>query len=124
MHLYACRTMFYLKSKIASNTSAAAATQKQIAVLLSGGVDSSVVLNLLTDQYPSYIIHAYYLKIWLEDEISNTMLASPNVKIDECPWEDDYLTCQSIVLHIQGTIGRKIPLYSILLQNGYRDSVL
>lgn len=49
-----------------------------IAVLVSGGVDSSVALRLLKDE--GHELTAYYLKIWLEDELSF---------LGECPWEDD-----------------------------------
>ncbi len=50
----------------------------KIAVLVSGGVDSSVALRLLKDEGHELI--AFYLKIWLEDELSF---------LGECPWEDD-----------------------------------
>lgn len=50
-----------------------------VAVLLSGGVDSSVALRLV-QQDGNHTITAYYLKIWLEDEVSF---------LGECPWEDD-----------------------------------
>jgi tRNA (5-methylaminomethyl-2-thiouridylate)-methyltransferase len=49
-----------------------------IAALVSGGVDSSVALRLLKDA--GYDITAFYLKIWLEDEMAF---------LGECPWEDD-----------------------------------
>lgn len=53
----------------------------EVAMLLSGGVDSSVAMRLLQDQ--GYRIRAFYLKIWLEDELSH---------LGECPWvrEVDY----------------------------------
>lgn len=50
----------------------------KIAVLVSGGVDSSVALALLKEQ--GYDVTAFYLKIWLEDELSY---------LGNCPWEDD-----------------------------------
>lgn len=40
---------------------------EEVAVLLSGGVDSSVALQLLQAQ--GYRVRAFYLKIWLEDEV-------------------------------------------------------
>lgn len=49
--------------------------EEEVAMLLSGGVDSSVALRLLQDQ--GYRIRAFYLKIWLEDELSH---------LGECPW--------------------------------------
>ena len=50
----------------------------KIAVLVSGGVDSSVALRLLKDE--GHELTAFYLKIWLEDELSF---------LGGCPWEDD-----------------------------------
>lgn len=49
-----------------------------IAVLVSGGVDSSVALRLL--QAEGHTLTAFYMKIWLEDELAF---------LGECPWEDD-----------------------------------
>lgn len=49
-----------------------------IAVLVSGGVDSSVALQLLKEQ--GHTVTAFYLKIWLEDELAF---------LGECPWEQD-----------------------------------
>ncbi len=49
-----------------------------IAVLVSGGVDSSVALRLLKEE--GHRLTAFYLKIWLEDELQF---------LGECPWEDD-----------------------------------
>lgn len=50
----------------------------KIAMLISGGVDSSVALRLLKDA--GHDVHAFYMKIWLEDELSF---------LGECPWEED-----------------------------------
>jgi len=50
----------------------------KIAALVSGGVDSSVMLNLL--KRDEHDITAFYLKIWLEDDLSS---------LGECPWEED-----------------------------------
>ena len=49
------------------------------AVLLSGGVDSSVALRLLQEE-GHVDLTAFYLKIWLEDELQH---------LGECPWEED-----------------------------------
>ena len=51
---------------------------EEIAMLLSGGVDSSVALQLLVNQ--GHKVRAYYLKIWLEDEVAH---------LNNCPWEED-----------------------------------
>ena len=56
----------------------------EIAVLLSGGVDSSVALKLLVDH--GFKVRAYYLKIWLEDELSH---------LYSCPWEEDLTYAQA-----------------------------
>lgn len=50
----------------------------KIAVLVSGGVDSSVSLALL--KAGGHDVTAYYMKIWLEDELQF---------LGECPWEED-----------------------------------
>jgi tRNA-specific 2-thiouridylase len=51
----------------------------KIAVLLSGGVDSSVAMRLLL-QAGHRDVTAFYLKVWLEDELS---------RLGDCPWEED-----------------------------------
>jgi hypothetical protein len=56
----------------------------EVAVLLSGGVDSSVALKLLLDQ--GHKVRAYYLKIWLEDELAH---------LNSCPWEEDLRYAQA-----------------------------
>jgi len=60
-------------------------TQPTVALLLSGGVDSSVALRLL--QEDGYDVTAFYLKIWLEDELAH---------LGECPWEEDVAVCQKV----------------------------
>ena len=54
----------------------------KIAVLVSGGVDSSVALKLLKDQ--GHEVTAFYLKIWLEDELAY---------LGDCPWEQASALC-------------------------------
>ena len=57
-----------------------------IAMLLSGGVDSSVALGLLRRRgYDD--ITAFYLKIWLEDEVRF---------LGDCPWEEDLEYARSV----------------------------
>lgn len=51
----------------------------RVALLLSGGVDSSVALRLLSNDR-QYRVEAFYLKVWLEDELSY---------LGNCPWEED-----------------------------------
>lgn len=78
-----------------------------VAMLLSGGVDSSVALNLLVRQ--GYNVTAFYLKIWLEDELAH---------LGQCPWEDDYRVCTQVCEQAG------VPLESISLQNEYMDKVI
>jgi tRNA-specific 2-thiouridylase len=79
----------------------------KIAVLLSGGVDSSVALKLLQDE--GHELTAFYLKIWLQDEFSF---------LGECPWEED--------INFAGSVCKDagIPLEVVPLQTEYWDSVV
>ncbi|MBN2617942.1 MAG: tRNA 2-thiouridine(34) synthase MnmA [Spirochaetales bacterium] len=80
----------------------------KIAVLLSGGVDSSVVLyKLLEDGYTD--ITAYYLKIWLEDELDF---------MGNCPWEEDLSYAQAVC----DKAG--VELKTLSLQQEYYDKVV
>lgn len=51
----------------------------KVALLLSGGVDSSVALHRLLES-GEHDVTAFYLKVWLEDELAF---------LGDCPWEDD-----------------------------------
>lgn len=79
----------------------------EVAMLLSGGVDSSVALKLLIDQGKK--VRAYYLKIWLEDELKF---------LNDCPWEEDLRyateTCQKL----------GVPLEVVSLQKEYFNHVV
>lgn len=79
----------------------------KIAVLLSGGVDSSVALRLLKDQ--GHDLTAFYLKIWLQDEFSF---------LGECPWEEDLKYARAVCDQAD------IPLEILSLQNEYWDTVV
>jgi tRNA-5-taurinomethyluridine 2-sulfurtransferase len=79
----------------------------KIAVLTSGGVDSSVALRLLKDQ--GHAVTAFYLKIWLEDELAY---------LGECPWEEDLGYVHKICDEA------KIPLEVISMQKEYWDRVV
>lgn len=81
--------------------------RRSVAMLLSGGVDSSVALNLLKRQ--GYNVTAFYLKIWLEDELAH---------LGQCPWEDDYQACLQVCQQAQ------VPLETISLQEEYKDRVI
>ena len=58
----------------------------RIAVLTSGGVDSSVALRRLVEE-GGHDLTAFYLKIWLEDEMAF---------LGSCPWEEDLEFVRSV----------------------------
>jgi tRNA-5-taurinomethyluridine 2-sulfurtransferase len=79
----------------------------KIAVLVSGGVDSSVALRLLKEQ--GHDLTAFYLKIWLEDELSY---------LGDCPWEEDLAYVRTVCQQAD------VPLRIISLQKEYWDQVV
>ncbi|KKP24302.1 MAG: tRNA-specific 2-thiouridylase MnmA [candidate division TM6 bacterium GW2011_GWF2_28_16] len=79
----------------------------KIAVLLSGGVDSSVALKLLHDQ--GHDLTAYYLKIWLEDEVSY---------LGQCPWEEDLKFASAVCSQLN------VPLKVVNMQKEYWDKIV
>lgn len=79
----------------------------KIAVLLSGGVDSSVALKLL--QQEGHDLTAFYLKIWLQDEFSF---------LGDCPWEED-------LEYAHGVCDQAgVPLEVLPLQDEYWEHVV
>ena len=80
----------------------------RVALLLSGGVDSSVALCRLRAAGDDTIT-AYYLKIWLEDELAH---------IGNCPWEDDLSHARAVCEQLD------VPLQVISLQQQYYDRVV
>ena len=89
------------------STTSNTTSSNEVAVLLSGGVDSSVALALLQQQ--GYNVTAYYLKIWLEDEIAH---------LNQCPWEEDLSYAQSVCNQLNVT------LHTISLQSEYWQYVV
>jgi len=81
--------------------------RKKIAVLVSGGVDSSVALRLLKEQ--GHDLTAFYLKIWLEDELAF---------MGSCPWEEDLSYVEAVCKQAD------VPLEVISLQKEYWDHVV
>jgi len=79
----------------------------KIAVLLSGGVDSSVALRLLKEQ--GHELTAFYLKIWLEDE---------SAFLGECPWEDDLCYARAVC------DAAGVPLRIVPFQKEYYEKVV
>lgn len=80
----------------------------KIAVLLSGGVDSSVALALLK-KAGHRDITAFYLKIWLEDDMAY---------MGSCPWEEDLSYARAVCESMD------VPLEVIPLQTQYYQRVV
>ena len=80
----------------------------KVAVLVSGGVDSSVTLMRLAEE-GRHELTAFYLKIWLEDEMAF---------LGTCPWEEDL----AIVREVCGAAG--VPLEVVSLQQEYLNTVV
>jgi len=59
----------------------------KIALLMSGGVDSSVALHLLTEA--GHDVWPFYLKIWFEEDFRNSW--------SSCPWEEDVEAAQAVL---------------------------
>ncbi len=79
-----------------------------IAVLISGGVDSSVALARLKSLGFSNL-KAFYLKIWLEDELAH---------LGVCPWEEDLQYVQAVCQQLA------VPLEVVSMQHQYWDRVV
>lgn len=79
----------------------------KIAVLVSGGVDSSVALRLLQQQ--GHEVRAFYLKIWLEDELAY---------LGDCPWEEDLAYVRAVCEQAG------VPFEVVSLQKEYWEQVV
>ena len=80
----------------------------RIAVLCSGGVDSSVALMRLAEE-GAHDLTAFYLKIWLEDEMAF---------LGSCPWEED-------LEYVRQVCDRAaVPLEIVSLQREYLETVV
>ncbi len=58
----------------------------RVAMLLSGGVDSSLALNLAVAA--GHSVTAFYLQIWFEEDFRNFW--------DACPWEEDLAYARAV----------------------------
>jgi tRNA (5-methylaminomethyl-2-thiouridylate)-methyltransferase len=79
----------------------------KVAVLISGGVDSSVALRLA--QREGHELTAFYLKIWLEEELAF---------LGNCPWEDDLRYVRAVCDQAE------VPLHIVPLQSEYQEKVV
>jgi tRNA-5-taurinomethyluridine 2-sulfurtransferase len=80
----------------------------KIAVLLSGGVDSSVALHLALREGGSDVT-AFYLKIWLQEELAF---------LGDCPWEEDLRYARAVCEQAG------VPLEVVPLQSEYHERVV
>ncbi|WP_018525805.1 tRNA 2-thiouridine(34) synthase MnmA [Alkalispirochaeta alkalica] len=78
------------------------------AALVSGGVDSAVALHQVARQAPGQV-RAYYLKIWLEEELSF---------LGSCPWEEDLHHARAVCA------SAGVPLEVVPLQEEYYQRVV
>ena len=79
----------------------------RIAVLLSGGVDSALALALLREA--GHRLTAFYLKIWLEEELAF---------LGDCPWEEDLRYARAVCDQLQ------VPLEVVPFQAEYQRAVV
>ncbi|KAM6577477.1 hypothetical protein CsatB_029314 [Cannabis sativa] len=80
----------------------------KVAVLLSGGVDSSVALRLL--HAAGHSCTAFYLKIWFQEDFDNFW--------SECPWEEDLKYAKAVCNRIE------VPLEVVHLTDEYWKNVV
>ncbi|XP_058735083.1 uncharacterized protein LOC131607051 [Vicia villosa] len=83
-------------------------TPLRVAVLLSGGVDSSVALRLL--HAAGHSCTAFYLKIWFQEDFENFW--------SECPWEDDLKYAKDVCNQVE------VPLEVVHLTDEYWKNVV
>ena len=83
------------------------ARRERIAVLLSGGVDSALALALLREA--GHRLTAFYLKIWLEQELAF---------LGDCPWEEDLRYARAVCDELQ------VPLQVVPFQTEYQQAVV
>ncbi|KAL2940946.1 tRNA-specific 2-thiouridylase MnmA [Bienertia sinuspersici] len=80
----------------------------KVAVLVSGGVDSSVALRLL--HAAGHSCTAFYLKIWFQEDFENFW--------SECPWEDDLGYAKAVCDQVD------VPLEVVHLTDEYWEKVV
>ncbi|CAI9768627.1 unnamed protein product [Fraxinus pennsylvanica] len=79
-----------------------------VAVLVSGGVDSSVALRLL--HAAGHSCTAFYLKIWFQEDFENFW--------SECPWEEDMRYAKAVCDQVN------VPLEVVHLTHEYWTNVV
>jgi len=81
----------------------------RVAVLVSGGVDSSVALARLAER-GEHELTAFYLKIWLEDELAALG--------GQCPWDEDLRYVRAVCEPLG------VPVEVVPLQRAYHERVV
>ncbi|XP_031489095.1 uncharacterized protein LOC116256757 isoform X1 [Nymphaea colorata] len=82
--------------------------RRKVAVLLSGGVDSSVSLRLLCAA--GHSCTAFYLKIWFQEDFDNFWSA--------CPWDEDLKYAEAVCKQVH------VPLEVVHLTDEYWNNVV
>lgn len=77
-------------------------TDKKIAVMLSGGVDSSVVLKILLDK--GYTVEAFFMRNW--DSTTNLELNNILTEDEICQQEEDYEDAKKVAKHFNVKLNR------------------
>ncbi|KAK8924060.1 hypothetical protein KSP39_PZI019778 [Platanthera zijinensis] len=80
----------------------------KVAILLSGGVDSSVALRLL--HAAGHSCTAFYLKIWFQEDFANFW--------SECPWDEDLKYAKAVCEQVG------VPLEVVHLSDDYWSNVV
>ncbi|XP_043706996.1 tRNA-specific 2-thiouridylase MnmA-like [Telopea speciosissima] len=80
----------------------------KVTILLSGGVDSSVALQLL--HAAGHSCTAFYLEIWFQEDYENFWSA--------CPWEEDLKYATAVCEQVD------VPLEIVHLSEEYWDNVV
>ncbi|CAA2992247.1 uncharacterized protein LOC111400950 [Olea europaea var. sylvestris] len=80
----------------------------KVAVLVSGGVDSSIALRLL--HAAGHFCTAFYLKIWFQEDFENFW--------SECPWEEDMRYAKAVCDQVD------VPLEVVHLTDEYWTNVV
>ena len=83
--------------------------QLSVAMLLSGGVDSSLALYLLK-KIAKHNVTAFYLQIWFQEDFRNSW--------DACPWEEDLEYCRKVCDSLD------VPLHVVPLSEEYWSRVV
>ena len=105
-----CEPILYSSnsSDDSSSTSSSKRKKLRIAVLLSGGVDSSVALSLL--RAAGHECVAFYLQIWFQDDFRNFW--------DQCPWEEDLMVAKTVCERL------RVPLRTVHFTDDYWNLVV